>query len=361
MTEALAKPWGELALYHDFAQKMSEGLLPYKDFYPEYPPLSLLFFRSPLIFGTRYYMLSYYVLVALAVVLTAFLIKKLSGKPFAFIAAILPLGGLFWDRFDIFPAFISILAVTYLVKNKTKLAHCALSLGVLTKIYPALLLPVFFARTFYYKGFRKALGGLIIFLIPIVVALWIICGYGGKEGLIKFAEFQGKRGLHLESIRATIPLVQHLQGTRTFETIFEHNTFELKEVSNENINQILEVTGESDPAPTGTPKLREEYHSGEASYYDNSYCEKHSLDCITASGEIFNEDLFTCACIDYYSLGTDLKFTYQNKSVVARCNDRGSFEEKYSRVADLSKVAFEALAPLSEGIIKVEVEEIESE
>ena len=242
MIEQLAKPWGELALYHDFALKMSNGLLPYKDFYPEYPPLSLLFFRLPLIFGTRYYMLTYYALISIFLILTVLLIRRLKGNGWAFIS-VLVLGGLFWDRFDIFPAFLSLLAVAYMVKKKATLAYITLSLGFLTKIYPLLLLPVFLVYTFrdniafakhrigpsYFPGIKKAFGGIVIFSIPIAIVLHIILGYGGRNGLIKFAEFQGNRGLHVESIRATIPLIQHLQGTRTFETVYSHNTFELIE------------------------------------------------------------------------------------------------------------------------------------
>ena len=188
-------------------------------------------------------MLTYYALISIFLILTVLLIRKLKGNGWAFIS-VLVLGGLFWDRFDIFPAFLSLLAVAYMVKKKATLAYITLSLGFLTKIYPLLLLPFFLVRTFrvggitfarnrigfsYSQGIKKAFGGIVIFSIPIAIVLHIILGYGGRNGLIKFVEFQGNRGLHIESVRATIPLIQHLQGTRTFETVYSHNTFELNE------------------------------------------------------------------------------------------------------------------------------------
>jgi rare lipoprotein A (peptidoglycan hydrolase) len=91
------------------------------------------------------------------------------------------------------------------------------------------------------------------------------------------------------------------------------------------------------------------------SYYDQSYCQKFGLDCITASGEKFDDTAFTCACSAFWALGSLLKITYQENSVVARCNDRGGFK-KYGRVADLSKATFEKLAPLSKGVIEVKIE-----
>jgi len=43
---------------------------------------------------------------------------------------------------------------------------------------------------------------------------------------------------------------------------------------------------------------------------------------------------------------------------VARCNDRGSFNEKYNREMDLSKATFATLAPLSKGVIAVKIEKL---
>ena len=93
------------------------------------------------------------------------------------------------------------------------------------------------------------------------------------------------------------------------------------------------------------------------SWYDESYCRKHNPTCITASGVRFDERAFTCACSNNYPFGTMFRFTYGNNTVVARCTDRGSFKEKYNRDFDLSKATFEALAPLSKGVITVKLEE----
>lgn len=109
------------------------------------------------------------------------------------------------------------------------------------------------------------------------------------------------------------------------------------------------------PTTTPTPIIEREYHL--VSYYDQSYCDKYSPRCITASGEKFIDSDFTCACSNNYALGTVFKVTYQGKSVITRCNDRGSFD-RYGRTLDLSKASFEALAPLSKGILQVKIEEL---
>lgn len=100
--------------------------------------------------------------------------------------------------------------------------------------------------------------------------------------------------------------------------------------------------------------------SKRVSWYGQDYCDKHNPSCITASGEKFDESALTAACADSIPLGANLKFTWVGKAgevkeVVVRCNDRGAFEGM-GRVADLSKASFEALAPLSVGVLQVEME-----
>jgi rare lipoprotein A (peptidoglycan hydrolase) len=112
--------------------------------------------------------------------------------------------------------------------------------------------------------------------------------------------------------------------------------------------------------PTSTPEPNKAYTSGKVSYYDRTYCEKYNPECITASGEVFDDTAFTCACPSKYPLGTVFVVSYVGKGadirkVEVRCNDRGNFESK-GRMLDLSKASFEAIAPLSKGVIEVKVE-----
>ncbi len=175
-------------------------------------------------------MLSYYALVAIFLVLTAMLIKKMKGNPFIFVAAVLPLAGLFWDRFDIFPAFFSLLALYLLTKKRINASFFVLSLGVLTKIYPIVFLPILVVRALLDFGLKKTLLAALFFILPIAIIIGNIVSYGGGDGLKSFVEFQGKRGTHLESVRATPSLIKHLRGEIELETVYEHNTFEIKEV-----------------------------------------------------------------------------------------------------------------------------------
>ena len=91
---------------------------------------------------------------------------------------------------------------------------------------------------------------------------------------------------------------------------------------------------------------------GKASFYTVK-----SSGLVTANGERYNEDAFTCASMDYKFNTLLLVTNIENgKSIVVRVTDRGGFKKKYGRIIDLTPRAFKSLAPLSQGIIKVKVE-----
>ena len=125
-------------------------------------------------------------------------------------------------------------------------------------------------------------------------------------------------------------------------------------ISYKRINEP-KITKEPDTEESIRPEYWTEYYYGKVSYYDESYCEKYNPSCLTASGEVFNENALTAACSYDYPLQTLFRFHHEGRSVVVRCNDRGDFE-KYGRVADLSKEAFESLgSPKSKDMVKFEV------
>ncbi|MEO8376603.1 MAG: septal ring lytic transglycosylase RlpA family protein [Candidatus Sumerlaeota bacterium] len=92
---------------------------------------------------------------------------------------------------------------------------------------------------------------------------------------------------------------------------------------------------------------------GEASYYGPGFDGKK-----TASGETFRKDAMTAA---HQTLPFDSKVRVMNlkngKWVVVRINDR--FGGKKGRVIDLSEGAFKQIADLKDGVIDVEVKQIE--
>lgn len=213
--ESLAIPWGELALYYSFAEKINQGLKPYVDFFPEYPPLALTLFRIANLFGERWFTLMWYGMIALATLGTMYLIRKLKHNPYVFLACVLPLGGLFWDRFDIFPAFFTLLAV-YQAKKGSFLSVVSLAIGVMIKIYPIILLPVIIAM-FLFKSVKRAIVALALFILLMVVFI-----LPSKQFIDVLFKYHGHRGTQIESIKAT-PLL-----FKDSVVEFKSSTFEIR-------------------------------------------------------------------------------------------------------------------------------------
>ncbi|MEO6721646.1 MAG: septal ring lytic transglycosylase RlpA family protein [Ferruginibacter sp.] len=89
---------------------------------------------------------------------------------------------------------------------------------------------------------------------------------------------------------------------------------------------------------------------GLVSFYHNKFNGRR-----TASGEIFSQSKFTCAC-NMLPLGTWVEFTNlrNGRTVIAKVNDR--LHPRMRRVADLSKAAALRLGYLSWGITRVKAE-----
>ena len=144
---------------------------------------------------------------------------------------------------------------------------------------------------------------------------------------------------------------EQTEPNNAIENITHKGHIEIKAECNEESNSKIE---QAEPQ-----ELQEVVEfTGKVSFYTNEYCEKFNPSCLTASGVRFDDTKLTSACDSNFPLGTKFVVTYQNKSVEVTCNDRGSFSEKYGRVMDLSKEAFSQLAPLSKGILAVNIKEI---
>jgi rare lipoprotein A len=89
---------------------------------------------------------------------------------------------------------------------------------------------------------------------------------------------------------------------------------------------------------------------GMASFYSNKFNGRK-----TASGEIFSQNKFTCAC-NVLPLGTWIRVTNlrNGKWVVVKTNDR--LHPRMKRIIDLSRAAAVKLNYVSSGLTRVKVE-----
>jgi rare lipoprotein A len=89
---------------------------------------------------------------------------------------------------------------------------------------------------------------------------------------------------------------------------------------------------------------------GQASFYASKFHGRK-----TASGEIFDQKKFTCAC-NVLPLGTWIKVTNlrNNRTIVVKTNDR--LHPRMKRIVDLTKAAATKLGFVSSGVTRVKIE-----
>lgn len=104
------------------------------------------------------------------------------------------------------------------------------------------------------------------------------------------------------------------------------------------------------PAPASTPRGAPWVQRGKATFYGGRY---HGR--LTANGETFDKNSLTAAHRDLpFGLRVLVTNLENGKSVIVRINDR--FQPIKGRIIDLSEGAFRRLAPLSQGVIPVQIQ-----
>lgn len=212
-----------------YAQRFSDGLLPYRNFPVEYPPLGMLFIILPGLihagpltawgYGTSF-ALEMLALDALTLLLVVCMAKRLipadrtglySGLLYtSFVAA----SGAIAQKFDLVAGTFCVVAVVALIRRRDGLAWVMLVLAMLTKGFPLALVPVFVlyrlmeGRAGYrglYAGLGAALAASVALAGPVVLV-------AGVQPLIHAVVYHVDRGVEIESMYSGLLLL----GSRLF-------------------------------------------------------------------------------------------------------------------------------------------------
>jgi hypothetical protein len=210
---------GDITHYFSYAQRTFEGQVPYRDFRLEYPPgfLPVVLAAGPADHG--YYNRFRVLVLALsgAAVVLLVVLLFLAGASTAELAAgalvfaTLPRTltlDLVFQRFDIWPAVLLLLALVASLRGRRALSLAALGVGAAAKVYPLALVPiVVLARRGRAHVFRDlALGALPALALVLPFAILAPRGVGHVGWLLV------RRPLHVESLGGSILLAAHRLG-----------------------------------------------------------------------------------------------------------------------------------------------------
>jgi hypothetical protein len=218
--------------------RIAGGDVPYRDFAVEYPPGPLVtFLGASYNLGfpgetahpvwaprlnpdarrfARSFAIEMITLIAISIVLTAMSLRMLQASALHVVAALgllavspLLLGDLVFTRFDALPAALTAAAIAGLLRQRFRLAGLSLGLGVATKLYPVLLLPL--AATFAWKQRGRsgaaavvggAVGGAFVVFLPFLIA--------APRATLWPVHAQLTRGLEIESLGSSVVVTLNL-------------------------------------------------------------------------------------------------------------------------------------------------------
>jgi hypothetical protein len=201
----------DLLLYRNWARGILDwSTVPYRDFGWEYPPGAALVMTPPALFGD-YYKPVFVLLMLLADFAVLRVLMRLADRLGSdrgirvWLAGTLLMGPILFARYDVVSALLALLAVLAVVVGAPLTAGFALGGGIVTKLWPALLvlaLP-------YVRGRARIVAGAGAVVVAAVVAVLAI---GGSEHGRETFERHSRRGLQVESVAATPVVVAQRAG-----------------------------------------------------------------------------------------------------------------------------------------------------
>ncbi len=196
--------WGELQIvdwpgYRDDARAiLDHGLVPYRDFPVEYPPLALPVFLLPAAFS-NYASAFADLMAACGVALTV--VVAAIDKRAAFYAALAPVlvGSLILSRFDLWPVLLVVIALLALVEGDDAVGWAFLGAGVAAKLWPLVIVPIALYWSLR-RGHRRApFAGLAV-----AAAVFVPFAVIAPHGLWASVHGQADRPLQIESLGASL-------------------------------------------------------------------------------------------------------------------------------------------------------------
>lgn len=232
---------GDLNLYFQIAQALMEGKQPYRDFSLEYPPLALVPFVLPLLATNAAaadlpaYIWSFYIQSILLIALVAFgivqvltprQIERRTAALLLFAVLVALNAPLISSRYDLFPALLTLLALYSVQRGRPGLAGWWLGCGVVAKLYPVVLLPIFalyYICTGQWRATVRLVLGSAITILGIMLPFFLLA----PDKIFTFLRYHQQRGLQVESLASGVLLLGHQVGWADVSITFNYGAHHL--------------------------------------------------------------------------------------------------------------------------------------
>lgn len=204
---------GDVDTYAKYGRRLVDhGLVPYRDFYDEYPPATVPVFAAPAVIWDAHYVLVFKLWMAACgvgfVACATWICARLRLSYLRLAPAVLApalMGPVFLNRYDPLPALLTSLALVFLLRARDRTTGAWLGLGFAVKIYSAVAAPLAWRRL---RDRRGAVWAAVI-SAAILYLPFIALGPGGVSDSFWT---QMKRHLQIESLGSSLLLVASKLG-----------------------------------------------------------------------------------------------------------------------------------------------------
>jgi hypothetical protein len=226
----------DLRGYFEDSARLLEGVVPYRGFPLEYPPLALVPMTLPRLlwpFGTPsdgFLVVGFAVVEGCLAVLVGWLIARVSADPVRAAATwalvVLLAGGSIAWRYDLWPAAAVLVAFVATGRGRPGLAGAALGVGTMLKLFPIVVLPILAARAIALRdwaGLVRLVAGTAV-VVGLVMGITYVAAGTDSFGWLTY---EVERGLQLESTGSGILLLLHVFAGAPFEILHDFGTLQV--------------------------------------------------------------------------------------------------------------------------------------
>jgi len=213
--------------YFEYARDLLNGSISNLNFLPG----ASVFMVIPKLFATTsdgyiiLFVIETYVFFVIGLILAGKLAKRFEQNPYfamlAYSVMMLVMFQFVVDRYDIFPMVFTMLAVYCFVTKRYVWVWIILCIAMMTKLYPAVLVPVFLTLLFVNKEWKNALKGMIIFF-GLVAAIVLPIMMFGSDTIFNFAEYHMNRPLQIESTAASVISFAAILGLTSVTVVYSY-------------------------------------------------------------------------------------------------------------------------------------------
>jgi len=217
----LAGEGSDLATQKRYVERIVGGKVPFRDFFPEYPPLNFAYTTIPAIMDPSldwYFQVFRGLTCSVDCLIFAMLLRS-CGRPAAdmgkvelspgpyllYILATMALGPLIYDRVDLVLGAMLTIAVVALLAGLEGRFKLAVGAGIAFKLIPLVLVPMILARE-WGRADRKLPRTCAALFLPIFLSFDVVLLAGGYR-FDRLLEFHLQRPVQIESGPASLAMV----------------------------------------------------------------------------------------------------------------------------------------------------------